>query len=353
MPGVQSDQIPRFAQLYFFDTENELQNRMQYVSKLKPDVLEILQSTMHCINLYVQAFRQFASMVQTSNIPDIRMVITEKRTNGWQYLAPTGAEVAAIMPGQGDESNIACMMLPQNSLQGLIDCIYGDLETLSCHATFFKDRAILAPRNKDVDAINNLVLQKFPGTFKEYVSADLVCESDCDSILFTTEFLNSLDLGGGFPPHVLHLKQNAPVMLLRNLDLRSGLCNGTCLICKQFHSKVIEAEIITGSHAGKVVFIPRIDFLMETREGLPFELKRRQFPLRCAFGMTINKAQGQTLGVLRLYLPTPVFTHGQLYVAMSRVKSSSTIKVVVGDGGDQRTYTSNIVYKELLQLTSS
>ncbi|MCO5596686.1 hypothetical protein L7F22_050754 [Adiantum nelumboides] len=227
---------------------------------------------------------------------------------------------------------LACMMLPQNSLQGLIDCIYGDLETLSCHATFFKDRAILAPRNKDVDAINNLVLQKFPDTFNEYVSGDLVCESDCDSILFTTEFLNSLDLGGGFPPHVLHLKQNAPVMLLRNLDPRSGICNGTRLICKQFHSKVIEAEIITRSHAGKAVFIPRIDFLMGAREGLPFELKRRQFPLRCAFGTTINKAQGQTLGVLGLYLPTPVFTHGQLYVAMSRVKSSSAIKVVVGDG---------------------
>ncbi|MCO5566472.1 hypothetical protein L7F22_020149 [Adiantum nelumboides] len=253
-----------------------------------------------------------------------------------------------------------CMMLPQNSLQGLIDCIYGDLETLSCHATFFKDRAILAPRNKDVDAINNLVLKKFLGTYKECVSADLVCESDCDNILFTIEFLNSLDLGGGFPPHVLHLKQNTPVILLRNLDLRSGLCNGTHLICKQFHSKVIEVEIITGSHAGNAVFIPRIDFLMGAREGLPFELRRRQFPLKCAFGMTINKVQGQTLGVLGLYLPTPVFTHGQLYVAMSHVRSSSAIKVVVGDGhqtsvrkeGDQRTYTSNIVYKEVLQLTS-
>ena len=51
---------------------------------------------------------------------------------------------------------------------------------------------------------------------------------------------------------------------------------------------------------------------------MPFKLKRRQFPVRLAVAMTINKAQGQTLGRMGLFLPTPVFSHGQLYVALSR-----------------------------------
>jgi ATP-dependent DNA helicase PIF1 len=43
---------------------------------------------------------------------------------------------------------------------------------------------------------------------------------------------------------------------------------------------------------------------------MPFTLRRRQFPVRPAFAMTINKAQGQTLKMVGIFLPKPVFTHG-------------------------------------------
>ena len=46
--------------------------------------------------------------------------------------------------------------------------------------------------------------------------------------------------------------------------------------------------------------------------------------------MTINKAQGQTFDNIGLYLPASVFTHGQLYVDMSRVRISSAIRILVG-----------------------
>ena len=176
---------------------------------------------------------------------------------------------------------------------------------------FFRECGILAPRNKDVDIINGLAVRNMRGLCKEYFSADSVCvEDDQNVLLYTTKYLNSLDLGGGFPPHILYLKENAPIMLLCNLDPRRGLCNGTRLICKQLHHRVIEAEIITSKHVGEIVLLPRIDFLTSSSLGLPFQMRRRQFPVKLAFGMTINKEQGQTLDILGLYLASPVFSHG-------------------------------------------
>lgn len=193
------------------------------------------------------------------------------------------------------------------------------------------------------------------GSCKEYLSADSVAVgSNNDSILYTIEYLNNLNLGGGYPPHRLVLKENAPVMLLQNLDPRRGLCNGTRLICKAYHSKVIEAEIITGTNIGDRVFIPRITFILVALQH-PFEMRRRQYPLRLAFGMTINKAQGQTLGILGLYLATPVFSHGQLYVAMSRMRSSNAIKVYIKNcQHDDKgvVFTENVVFSEVMQMAT-
>ena len=135
--------------------------------------------------------------------------------------------------------------------------------------------------------------------------------------LITIEFLNSLEVGGGIPPHALHLCKDAPIMLLRNLDAKHGLCNETWLICKELNHKVIEADITNDSHARDRVFMPRINIIIGLSKGFPFEIGQRQFPIKLVFEMTINKSQGQTIKVLGLYLATLVFNHRQLYVVLS------------------------------------
>jgi ATP-dependent DNA helicase PIF1 len=96
----------------------------------------------------------------------------------------------------------------------------------------------------------------------------------------------------------------------------------------------------------------------------PFQFKRKQFPIRLSFTMTVNKAQGQTIPNVGVYLPEPVFSHGQLYVALSRAIARSNIKILAIPAVDGKkrsrkgvrknpivdcgTYTKNIVYKEVL-----
>ena len=88
----------------------------------------------------------------------------------------------------------------------------------------------------------------------------------------------------------------------------------------------------------------------------PFTLRRRQFPVKPAFAMTINKSQGQTLKMVGVYLPEPVFSHGQLYVAMSRVGMPTQIRFAIVPNTAIREYaqrhpghyTRNVVYTEVL-----
>ena len=85
------------------------------------------------------------------------------------------------------------------------------------------------------------------------------------------------------------------------------------MIVRELKQNLIHAEVMTGPARGEIVFLPRIDFIPSDIE-LPFRLKRRQFPIRVAFAMTINKAQGQTLKKVGIYLRNTVFAHGQLYM---------------------------------------
>jgi ATP-dependent DNA helicase PIF1 len=188
-----------------------------------------------------------------------------------------------------------------------------------------------------------LLKQSMPRREHVFLSADSVEMGDDQAMAIDTKFLNTITLAG-MPPHRLALKVGVPVILLKNLDAASGLCNETRLIIWRVARRLIVAKIIGGAHAGNIVNIPRIT-TTTNRSKWPFTLQRRQFPLQLAFTMTINKAQGQTMKTVGIYLHEPVFTHGQLYVALSRATRVNDVSVFCPNGKT----TTNVVYTELLQ----
>jgi ATP-dependent DNA helicase PIF1 len=183
-----------------------------------------------------------------------------------------------------------------------------------------------------------------------YYSVDTILEDgDNPGHQIPPEFLHELT-PSGLPPHKLQLKVGAIIMLLRNINLSNGLCNGTRLQIVNLSQNIICAKILTGPCIGETFFVPRIRLQVSESDSV-LQFTRLQFPVCLAFAMTINKAQGQTFSKIGICLLANTFAHGQLYVALSRCRQMQSI---VARLPRNQTTTANIVYPEaLLQINKN
>lgn len=219
--------------------------------------------------------------------------------------------------------------------------MYPSFEASAERDGYFSSRAILAPYNDAVDAINSECLAMFPGQLREYRSVDSVADEEA-ATHFPPELLNQLD-APNFPTHLLKLKVGMPLVLLRNLN-PPRLCNGTRLIILELGENVLRCKVAAGQFSGDEILLPRIP-LQPNNADLPVCFKRLQFPVKPSFCLTIHKSQGQSLDTVGIDLAVGCFAHGQLYTALSRAKNAANVRVRIS--GDK---TRNVVYPEVLTV---
>jgi ATP-dependent DNA helicase PIF1 len=216
---------------------------------------------------------------------------------------------------------------------------------------------ILAGTNEQVDHWNDVIANLNPGIEKIYESVDEMNEvDDPHDILknmLTTTVLNNLN-ATSVPPHILHLKEGDICILQRNLDIENGLTNNTRLRILKLMDNVVKVQTMEDNPV--VHFIPKLRFTFRIRYGASFEICRTQFPLTRAYALTFNKCQGQTLQKVMVDLRFPVFAHGFLYVALSRVSNADNIVLYLTDrqlisnpfSDGIEPYVLNIVYSDAL-----
>ncbi|KAG5029017.1 hypothetical protein JHK87_012531 [Glycine soja] len=150
-------------------------------------------------------------------------------------------------------------------------------------------RTILAPTNDVVNELNEHIMTLIPRETKTYLSLDVPCSVvghvDTLDVVHTLELLNTIATLG-LPNHKLKLMIGFHIMLLRNIDQYAGLCNGTRFIVTQMDIHVLQAKVIFGSKIG--------------------EKSRKIFEERWN-----------------------LFSHGQLYVIISRVMTCHNWKVLI------------------------
>ena len=177
--------------------------------------------------------------------------------------------------------------------------------------------------------------------------------------MLTTEILNNFN-NDKAPPHLLKLCVGDICYLMRTLGRKTKLATNKRVRILEFEKVGIKVQTIENDNSpGEIHFIPRIRFRFTLPYGDSYEVTRTQFPLRLAYAVSINKSQGQQYEDILFDTTHQAFTHGHLYVALSRITKYNKIcfftfksTVITEDQDDtskNKILLQNIVYTDLLQ----
>jgi hypothetical protein len=174
----------------------------------------------------------------------------------------------------------------------------------------------------------------------QYFSADSLKEGEGlepDDPHRLPEYLNGLT-HNGIPPHILPLKAGSICSLMRNLSLRKRLVRNARVVVEKLNQRFVQIRVLgTNGELGEEVHcIPRIRFPFQPNRS-SWTVIRIQLPLRLAYATTFNSCQGLTLDRTVLDCRTDVFAHGQLYTALTQVRTRADTLILFSAAASDET----------------
>ena len=214
-------------------------------------------------------------------------------------------------------------------------------------------RAILCATNKDVDEWNSHVQQLNPEPAIIFTARNEFSNIDDPKNILKSLFTDDACMfyrQNGVPDHQIILKKGDLCFVMRTLNRKEKLSNNTRVVIREIFRYSIKVDTI--SNNPKTFLIPRIKFKVKLRFG-GFELIRTQFPLRLAYAMTKNKSQGQSIPNSLNDIRNPPFSHGHLYVSMSRATDVDQVCFFCNDNQieEDSIIVDNVVYQEMMLST--
>ena len=240
------------------------------------------------------------------------------------------------------------------TLKEFVNDVYPNFDIEYNNREFLSERCILTPLHANRTLINDMLFDRIPEQEQIFTADDQISddiESIHQELVAQTEW-------PGIPKHNLRLKKFAIVMVMRNINPAIGLVNGTKMIIEDMNPYFLHCRILSKTaFYNRVVRVPRIRFSSDRNCWISFT--RIQFPVTLCYSMTINKSQGQTIKDLAIYLPNPVFDHGQYYTGVGRCGDPTHIKIFIEKtttqgltllpSGRYVWLTRNVVFPELIE----
>jgi ATP-dependent DNA helicase PIF1 len=173
--------------------------------------------------------------------------------------------------------------------------------------------------NFSVDFINNKELDKLAENDPDFYEYEMKIQPYPN--IKNTKYTRNKYIKNCNAPQTLQLCVGCQVMLLYNLDIDAGLVNGSRGVVKYFVGDMPAVKFLNGK---EVVIDHHIWEIQENH--IPI-LRMIQVPLRLAYALTAHKSQGCSLDCVEVDL-NEVFTYGQAYVMLSRVRNLEGLKIL-------------------------
>jgi len=343
-------QIVRSADLIIWDEASMIHQ------DVADTVSRTLQDIMHCVRpfggktvVFTGDFKQLLPVVRMGRGDNN----TLHRCEWWSsvqrfsfahnYRAHQDAAFALMLEHVGRGVMASVPIPPASVASGIPDLVH----------RVFGDNLFLADANsmvltltlEDAEVINDYCLLHCGGESRTALAADTMLNCR-NPDLYPMEVVAGIRMHGA-PPSCLHLKVGARYMIIKNI-MRNVFNGVRCQLMAFAGTRCVFVKLLSGPGNGETVLLPSCVFTISPESsGLPFSVRRRQFPLIPAYAVTVHKAQGQTLRTVGLYVTIEMFTHGLLYTALSRTRGWDNI--VVFSTLPDATAITNCVYQHIIQ----